>query len=1154
MSATDAGEEEVPLAFTPTTILPPAPHEAFTRAKAPEVSSRAFFTLDPTAADHGLHPAWGGNPVACSTVPIGTSVDSAADTAVPSDAAVAAVDIEHASLSIGLTIELMETLLHYGSNAQRAVVLMELHALVESRDVIKAVLLIPLVCAMVHGWDAELQATVAAIIIACTHLDPEEWLVTAGGVPAVETALAAVSLTGHSSLPALAPAAHPESTPPPIPPRPAPAPSSSLPRLEQPISSVLCEAAFRVIGTASDETILETWGEVLVAVLPQVQWSTDGDQLRRVVATLDVHVRPGVEASSRRLAARLYGSLSMCLDGAAVEEHILPRALSLCADVDIQVRGMLAESLAFVGAAVPVKTVEARLWPALRELLQSPDARIHAATLRTIAHVLQAVHEKMGSIPAAPLSSVVEAKFSSSLPVTTQGTATAISALAGAVIAAKQPPAAPVVAPDCKLLHDLLPPVFAKEVTFASSAAAEDQRLVSEDVYLLLEITAEVFGQLAFSALRGGGADDVAADAYRAFLAMATSNGPIVRRHCAYNLPGVCAALSPRFRTEMAAVVEYLARDIDPEVRWNVAAGLHAVAAILIPTADNTSGGASFQAAGVTSCFDSLCKAAVGLLQDEHPLVRSNTLDTLFLLLSSLSQACVRGNSVGTPRSGAGGNNGGGSSAVLGPTGTTRLASIFSNLTLLSEGSWRTQEILAQQLTACASFAPAEALRIHVLPLLLRISEESSYLVRVSAMQAVASSLLHIADTEQRAAAFQSFVTDWAQGNTFWKRIAFLEAAEAAAATYSRLLFRDLFAALALRMAWDGVPNVRLHLARILPAIAPACHQMEEFANALGTLRVDEDEDVVAQLALSEATIAARANNGAAVAAADREDARREDLERLRYENSLAGRPDSGKRRVFRRATKRVGKTAAPGVSSPSPAAVCLGSGAGEELPVLPPTLEEVGKSGGRLPAAAEPSGTPLAGGSGGGGGGLPVDLPASVGGDGALPAGTALVQPTPRRRASARGAEAAGSGSGVLTKSLTSAVLSSGGGTSEGSGIGGGSGGSGGGGGGGSALAAAAAFLVSGMGGGSSGGLSDGSGTPGHATTAKVVSAMGVGGSATAPPQGTATEDVAAAAAAAAAAAGTAPKKGRTPRGGSFLTLLKTGPRRKLKDTEATG
>lgn len=39
------GGENVPGGFTPTTILPPAPHAAFTRAKTPVPESRAFFTL-----------------------------------------------------------------------------------------------------------------------------------------------------------------------------------------------------------------------------------------------------------------------------------------------------------------------------------------------------------------------------------------------------------------------------------------------------------------------------------------------------------------------------------------------------------------------------------------------------------------------------------------------------------------------------------------------------------------------------------------------------------------------------------------------------------------------------------------------------------------------------------------------------------------------------------------------------------------------------------------------------------------------------------------------------------------------------------------------------------------------------------------------------
>lgn len=64
MSGTEAGGEEVPLAFTPTTILPPAPHEAFTRAKPPDVPSRAFFTLVRCRI-----PSW-GREVYCPWFPV----------------------------------------------------------------------------------------------------------------------------------------------------------------------------------------------------------------------------------------------------------------------------------------------------------------------------------------------------------------------------------------------------------------------------------------------------------------------------------------------------------------------------------------------------------------------------------------------------------------------------------------------------------------------------------------------------------------------------------------------------------------------------------------------------------------------------------------------------------------------------------------------------------------------------------------------------------------------------------------------------------------------------------------------------------------------------------------------------------------------------
>eukprot|EP00168_Porphyra_purpurea_P015671 TRINITY_DN4878_c0_g1_i6.p1 TRINITY_DN4878_c0_g1~~TRINITY_DN4878_c0_g1_i6.p1 ORF type:complete len:390 (+),score=90.35 TRINITY_DN4878_c0_g1_i6:585-1754(+) len=389
-------------------------------------------------------------------------------------------------------------------------------------------------------------------------------------------------------------------------------------------------------------------------------------------------------------------------------------------------------------------------------------------------------------------------------------------------------------------------------------------------------------------------------------------------------------------------------------------------------------------------------------------------------------------------------------------------------------------------------------------------------------MQAVASSLLHIADMELRATAFQSFVADWAHGNTFWKRIAFLEAAEAAAASYSRILFRDLFAALALRMAWDSVPNVRLHLARTLPAIAPACHQMEEFANALGTLRVDEDEDVVAQLAVSEGAIAVRSNDAAMVAAADKDDAQREDAERLRYECSLASRPDSVKRRVFRRATKRIGRAASQSPAPrplPSPAASGgAGASAVDEAPFLAPTLEEVGKSAtSRVIGAGE---LPVVRNAGSGAGASADDVFGGGGAVGTVPNMVALPSPTLRRRTSSR-AERVGGGAGALPKTLTASVLSSGGGATDGTG-------------GGALAAPAVSFTGNGAG-------ADSPGAPGGAVAGKAAATAGGGALAsTSPVAGDVSTNATA-------------KRGRTPRGGSFLTMLKTVPRRKLKDTEAT-
>lgn len=512
----------------------------------------------------------------------------------------------------------------------------------------------------------------------------------------------------------------------------------------------ICQAAFRVIRQSHSEDLFEAWGEILVVGLPNVDWE-DADDLRNIVDTLDEFAKDDDDVS-RKLAARVYGSFASCLSEEQVENQILTRALELANDEDLEVRGMVAESLAFIGAAVSIGVTEKLVWPKVLSLLRDPDARIHAATLRALAHILEAHRVKNHN---------------------------------------------------SVLYSELLAPVFERECDFVRKAATADQRTVNDDTYLLLEIISEVFGQLVF-AISPFFADEAARkDAYKAYLAMATCNGPIVRRYCAFNIPGVSKSIASGFATEMSSIVEFLSRDTDSETRWNLAAGIHESVALL---ASKTS-------------IDNLFKSVVALLQDENPLVRMNTLEHFFPLLQCLTK---------DP-----------SFEYMG-----KLGPVFENLTLLSEGNWRTQELLAKQLGLACVLVPPSTLKEKLLPLLYQMSEESTYLVRKAAMPSIARALWCIPSPQERDDAVQNFRMDWAEGGVFWMRMAFVDCANAAATHFSGQLFRRTFSGSVLRMADDPVPNVRLRLASELHNFAHACDGLPELEHAIECLNMDNDKDV----------------------------------------------------------------------------------------------------------------------------------------------------------------------------------------------------------------------------------------------------------------------------------------------------------------------
>jgi hypothetical protein len=529
------------------------------------------------------------------------------------------------------------------------------------------------------------------------------------------------------------------------------------------IAKSISSTAFNVLCNSNDSDLFRVWGEILVATLPHVNWSRE--HLELILANLDEQQMPGSTGCdlAQKLIARVIGPIALLASPDLTKSVLLTRALILTEETDIEIRGMVVESMAYIGAAIDIDTVEDLLWPRLVDLVKDPNARLRAATLRTISRI-SAAHRKF--------------------------------------------------TPTAAFFTHLLPPVFIRECKYVQKVATADQRLINDDVYLLLEVNAEIFGELLFSTHNYLSEEMLRLDAFRAFQAMATCNGPVIRRYCAFNVPGVALSVNSEVLLEMSSLVEFLSRETDAETRWNLAAGIHATA----------------QALCCAETIDSIFRTINTMLHDESQLVRINVLQNLNTLLGNL----VGQNPLKV---------------------SLHLVTVFQNLQRLSEGSWRNQELLVIQLRLTAHLVPQQCIRANVLPLLYRITNESSYMVRKASMGAAAVFIRYLSDTTERNEAMESLRVEWARGRIHWKRLGFLDSAEIAMGTYSRILFRDTFGVELLRLSQDPVSNVRIRAATLMEKIAPACHMMDGFRVALMALMKDSDLDVASTLDGIEARI-----------------------------------------------------------------------------------------------------------------------------------------------------------------------------------------------------------------------------------------------------------------------------------------------------------
>lgn len=286
----------------------------------------------------------------------------------------------------------------------------------------------------------------------------------------------------------------------------------------------VCHVACNVISKACDQANRDLWGEVLVCSLKYCSWSAQ--ELDRVVNSL--RGNPNIDerySVTNKLIARILGAMAISSVDQETKKVVLERAVAMTTDSDHEVRGIIAESMAYIGGSLTVKEVEVNQWPTLHRLSQDENACVRGACLKAIADIAEKHKENDG--------------------------------------------------PEAKLFRYLIPSLFYKECTKMRRLAAQDLRSIHEDIYLIVEINSEIFGRLLSSTYEHLPDDTSRKEVYKAFLSMATCNSPIIRKNCASSLPQAAECFGEKCAGMIANLIEYLSHDSDDDTRWTVASRLH---------------------------------------------------------------------------------------------------------------------------------------------------------------------------------------------------------------------------------------------------------------------------------------------------------------------------------------------------------------------------------------------------------------------------------------------------------------------------------------------------------------------------------------------------------------------------------------------------
>jgi len=168
-------------------------------------------------------------------------------------------------------------------------------------------------------------------------------------------------------------------------------------------SSTFTQTFLRGILTSidsKDPVVANAWLETLLDAIDLLPI----DVIRQEIITIAISKSQlSQPAFSRMASCKMLGKLSTKLDQQSVRQEVLPPTLSLCQDVESDVRNCMCRHLAFVARGVGLDLTKSAILPVLVELSNDESADVRLSAIETVVHLLSLLDDEVCNNTIVPL-------------------------------------------------------------------------------------------------------------------------------------------------------------------------------------------------------------------------------------------------------------------------------------------------------------------------------------------------------------------------------------------------------------------------------------------------------------------------------------------------------------------------------------------------------------------------------------------------------------------------------------------------------------------------------------------------------------------------------------------------------------------------------